>query len=273
MKFANSIMGLSVKSWREVINRRVLIIAAITIISAAPLAAEAGTVVVSNDEWELSNTGFSNASNTGQFVANLVSEFGPKIHAYSNNFGFTETSLATAMSTAGATYTTGTGISFNLPTLSSYDAIFLGGNYLTAAQITTLEQYVANGGNVYLAGGTGPGGAAAEAAAWNPFLTTLGLSFASTYNGIGGNIAVSGDPIFAGVSALYQNNGQTISGTGVVCCTAQNGLYAVVRTETPPTVPEPSTLLLFTSWLIGIAIISRFRFCLSGAKYNQVINY
>ena len=265
MKFGNLIMRLSTRSWKEVINRRVMIIAVITSIAAAPLAAEAGTIVVSNDEWELSNTGFSNAGGTGQFVANLVSEFGPKIHAYSSNFSFTQSSLATAMNTAGATYTTGTGISFDLPTLSSYDAIFLGGNYLTAPQITTLGQYVANGGNVYLAGGSGFGGSVAEAAAWNPFLNTFGLSFASSYNGIGGNIAVSGDPIFAGVSALYQNNGQTISGTGVVCCTAQNGLYAVVRTETPPSVPEPSTLLLFSSWLIGITVISRFRLSLSRA--------
>ena len=269
MKFENLIMRLSAKSWKRVINRRVLIIAAIAGIAAAPLAAEAGTIVVSNDEWEFTNTGFSNAPATGQFVKNLVSEFGPKIHAYSTNFGFTQSSLAAAMTTAGATYTTGTGITFNLPTLSTYNAIFLGGNYLTAAQLTTLGQYVANGGSVYIAGGTGFGGAVAEAAAWNSFLSTYGLSFASSYNLFSGsNIAVSGDPIFTGVSALYQDNGQTISGAGVVCCGAPNGgFYAVVR------VPEPATLPLFASWLIGIALISRLRLrhSLSGAKQNQVI--
>jgi len=143
-------------------------------------SAVAGTIVVANDEWELSNTGFANASGTGTFVANLVAEFGPKIHAYSTNFGFTGSSLALAMSTHGATYTTGTGVTFDLATLATYDAIFLGGDYLSAAQVAILQSYVAGGGGVYIAAGTGNGGPVVEAAAWNPFLALYGLSFASS---------------------------------------------------------------------------------------------
>jgi hypothetical protein len=201
-------------------------------VTAGATSARAGTIVVSNDEWELSDTGFAQASSTGQFVQNLVAELGPKIHAYSNNFGFTGGSLASAMGAAGATYTTGAGIVFDLPTLSSYNAVFLGGTYLSAAQITTLEQYVANGGNVYIAGGTGVGGPAVEADAWNSFLGSFGLSFTSPYNGIAGNIPVSGDPLFNGVSALYQNTA-TLS-------PAPTSFAAVPRVCTPSCVKCPS---------------------------------
>jgi hypothetical protein len=245
--------SLKTKAQLTLLQRCLRTFAVVVSISAGAINAQASTVVVSNDEWELSDTGFAQASTTGQFVQNLVAELGPKIHAYSNNFGFTGSSLASAMSAAGATYTTGTGIAFDLPTLSSYNAIFLGGTYLSAAELTTLEQYVANGGNVYLAGGTGVGGAATEAAAWNSFLGSFGLSFGSSYNGIAGNISVSGDPLFNGVSALYQNNGNSIAGADVVCCGAE-GLYAVVRQ-----VPEPGPLALLGAGLLGLAALLRRR--------------
>ena len=219
---------------------------------AAPLAfcaalatierADAATLVVNHDEWTLSNSGFSAAPDAAQFVANLVAEFGTTLHAYSTNFGFTGSSLASAMSIAGATYTTGTGFAFTLANLSAYDGLFLGGDYLTAGELGVLSSYIAGGGNVYIAGGTGAGGPAGEAAAWNSFLAPFNVQMGSPYNGVSGNTAVSGDPLFAGVAELFSNNGNPLSGSSVVCCAA-GGQYAVTRAAV---VPLPASLPMLT---------------------------
>jgi len=177
------------------------------------------------------------------------------IHAYTNNFGFTQSSLANAMTSAGATYTTGTGFAFNLANISGFDAIFLGGFGLAAAELSDLGAYVANGGDVYLAGGTGSfGSAAAEAAAWNGFLAPFGVQLNSVFNGLSGTTPVSGDPIFNGVSTLFQNNGSGLSGGSVFCCGA-DGLYAISRGDAVP-VSVPPTLALLGVALVGLGIRS-----------------
>lgn len=222
-------------------------------------AASASTVVINNDEWTLSDTGFaSTPTSTAQFVANLVAEFGTQLHAFSSNFGLTQSSLASAMTAAGATYTTSSAAAFSLGASSGYNALFFGGDYLTAGQLTDLSAYVAGGGNVYIAGGTGAGGPAAEASAWNAFLAPFGVQMASVYNGISGNISVSGDPLFAGVSTLFQNNGNGLSGSSVVCCGTSGGLYAVHRTDLAP-VPLPAGGLLLLGGLTGLAAFRRRR--------------
>lgn len=214
----------------------------------------AGTVLVNGDEWALSNTGFSQAPDASVFVDNLVAEFGPLIHAYSNNFGYTQSALAAAMNTAGATYTTGLGISFDLPTLSGYDAIFLGGNYLSASQTSILTSYVAGGGNVFISAGTGSGGSVNEANAWNPFLSQYGIELGLTYTGLGGNVTTTGDSLFAGVSQLYVNNPNGIV-SGSFCC-AEGPVFAVSRMSQ---VPVPAAGLLLGTALAGIGIRSRRR--------------
>ena len=235
-------------------------------------SAEAGLIVVANDEWTLSDAGFSGPNDPGTFATNVAAWFtggGPgTFHAYSTNFGLTESSLATAMTGAGHTWTTGTGITFDLPTLLTFDGIFLAGSSGSgAANNAVLIAYVSAGGNVYLAGGTGTdfsGSAAAEAAAWNTFLNAFGLEFASTYNGSTTNLAVSSPhPIFVGVDSLFQSNGNSIVDLApldpqnqILVGLSPDGLYAVFDPQVAP-VPEPSTISLGILGLLGLA--ARYR--------------
>jgi hypothetical protein len=222
-----------------------LLVSSLAVAMSAGIAG-AGTVLVNGDEWTLSNAGFAAAPAATQFVANMVAEFGPTIHAYSNNFGYTQSNLAAAMVTAGATYTTGTGITFDLPTLQTYDAIFLGAVYLSAPQKADLSSYVAGGGNVYISAGTGVGGPAVEAAAWNDVLAPFGIMLGSVYTGFIGNVTTVGDPLFAGVGSLYIGNPNGVV-SGSFCCT-ESSVFAVNRMDMPA-VPVPAAGLLLGSAL------------------------
>lgn len=225
----------------------------------------AGKIVVNHDEWTLSNTGFSASPDASIFTNNVAQFFSGggagTFHAYSTNFGLTQTSLGTAFSTNGHTYSTGIGISFDLATLQTYDGIFLAG---AAAGLDTsiLLDYVNAGGNVYLAGGTANfGGAVGEAAFWNSFLNPFGLAYTSPYNGVGGNLSVqpSPHPIFDGVNALYQLNGNTVIDIISPNPNADiyfNGLYAVYD-DTSSSVPEPSIIALFAAGLFGLGFARR----------------
>lgn len=130
--------------------------------SLSSAVAQAGTVVVNADEWALSDSGFTQAgaANVTRFVANLVGEFGGIIHAYSSNFGYTGSSLATAMTAAGASYSVGTGFDFTASNIAGFDALLLGGTYLSATEQDVLSDFVAGGKGVYISAGTGIGGAA-----------------------------------------------------------------------------------------------------------------
>jgi len=230
-------------------------------VSVLPSIGSAATVIVNADEWAMSDTGFSQAgaANVDRFVQNIVSEFGPRIHAYSTNFGYTESALGTSMANAGATYSTGLGITFDLPTLSTYDGILLGGNYLSAGQLTTLSSYVSNGGNVYISAGTGLGGAAAEAAAWNGFLSAYNLQLVGAYVGPTGNVAMSGDTIFDGVSQLYFNNANGMTVTGNVVCCSNQALFGVSRMPDPNVIPLPASGVLLGAALVGAGAAMRRR--------------
>lgn len=176
-----------------------------------------GRIVVNSDEWALSNTGFQQSPDAAKFAINVakyfVGEGKGKFHALSNNFGLVESSLEQTMTQAGHTWTKGTNITIDLPTLSKYDGIFLAGD---AVDNQVLIQYVKNGGKVYLAAGTDVRGsleaAQAEADRWNTFLGEFGLKFARSYNGIKGNLSPNqSHPLFAGVKSLYSDNGNSIT--------------------------------------------------------------
>lgn len=98
-----------------------------------------------------------------------------------------------------------------------------------------ITEYIAGGGNAFIAVGTGASG---EAASWDEFLNPLGLAFSASFDSLGpGPVSVTSDhPLFQGVSDLYYDHGnpvldldisdpsgqiiQSVSGSGVF------GMYA-----------------------------------------------
>ncbi len=211
--------------------------------------AHAGRIVVNHDEWTLSDIGYTQAggSNADTFVQNLLGFLdgngaGGHVLVYSDNFGLTGSRFRTSMDGAGYSVTIDTGIAFDLPTLQGYDAIFLAGSG-HAKDDTVLADYVNGGGGVYVAAGTGIGGAPAEAAVWNGFLSGFGLGFGPAYNDVHGTLAPGSDHLlFVGVEQLYFRNGNSVladaavAGAGIrMSNLVGTGLIAVYDSGDPST--------------------------------------
>ena len=206
-----------------------------------------GKLVVANDEWTISNSGFASAPvDTAQFVENIANWFtggeSGRFLVYSNNVGLTGSSLAQTMESLGHSWMVTTGVEFTPSTLAEYDAVFVGGY---TADNSVLIDYLDQGGSIYLFLGSGSTGMFGlhpdrEAAAWSMLLAHCGLEAdSSEYNGIRGVIPIdpSPHPIFADISALYQDNGQTIydldptdSHGTLVAVKDGHGLYAIYDT-------------------------------------------
>lgn len=209
-------------------------------------------IVVANDEWQFSNVGFENSPESGKFAQNIALWLGGckerphgVFHAYSNNFSLTEPKLAAALQQQGHTWTMGTNIEASLDSFLKYDWIFLAGDIPNRDAVTkVLLAYVKAGGGLYIAAGTGSfsGDAPAEAATWNTILNEYGLSYAPAYNHIQGVMPISSThPIFAGITGLYQNNGNTIVKTATATNQTQilidkggQGLYAIYDGSAAP---------------------------------------
>lgn len=249
------------------------------LISASMLSsvAHAGYIVVNSDEWTLANAGYDNAgaANVNSFINNITNLFtgdAPgNFLAYSSNFALTESRLAASMTSAGHSWTVNSALSFDLATLSAYNGIFLADN--TADQNVILD-YLAQGGNVYIAAGTGGGGPVNEANQWNTVLASIGLQFQSSYNGITETLApVSADPLMVNVNNLYFDNGNTIvdmdlensrtngeiffshNGSGLLAVGSFGQLpnRSVFTPDNVANVPEPATLAIFALGIIGLA--------------------
>ena len=108
-----------------------------------------GKIVISNDEWTLSDTGFAQSPDAAMFALNVTSFFTDGVPgsflAFSTNLGLTQSELASTIRGAGHTWEVSTTVDFSLPNLLQYDAIFLAGDPVDTA---VLIDYVNNGGDV-----------------------------------------------------------------------------------------------------------------------------
>ena len=193
----------------------------VALFGGGELAAQEGKIVLANDEWTLSDTGFSNAPDTVRYVSNVTNWFTGdqpgSFLAYSDNFGLTDPTLATTMSNLGHTWLVSTTITFDLPTLQTFDGVFLCG---FAADPNVLEDYVRSGGNVYVAGGARNTGG--DAQLWNEFLPRFDVALSPFTNGRIGTLPIDvNHPVFHGVTGLYQNNGTDINDQNDADCRGQ----------------------------------------------------
>jgi hypothetical protein len=146
-------------------------------------AADAGTLVASGDEWQLSNFAYDApyAAGTQGFVAALANTFGGSNYLFLTGNGNVPGS---ALSTAAAQFTSlgktvSYAASFNLAGALAYDAVFHFGQTIDP---TAVKSYVDLGRNAYVSLGSGfYGSAAGEAAVWNPVLASYGLVAGSTW--------------------------------------------------------------------------------------------
>ena len=212
------------------------LLAAASALTLSALSFAQGRIVVAHDEWTLSNNGFQQGPDAAQFARNVAGWFtgGQPGHfrVWSDDFGLIGSALSQTMTAVGHTWTVSTAGTFQLSTLQQYDAVFIG-NYFTGIDAAVLTQYVQAGGCVYVCAGNISDALAANA--FNPFLANFGLAYGSVFNNIAGLRPISSThPIFAGVGALFENNGNSIlpgsvpnANTQILVSTGASGLYAV----------------------------------------------
>jgi hypothetical protein len=240
----------------------------LTLSASLTQSLRAASIVVSHDEWMFSN-GSLGVDNDTQFATNIASFLTGgtgNILILSNNFGLDGINLNNLLTTSGYSVVTESTV---VPvSLSEYDAVYVGGMAVNTALLTS---YVSGGGNVFLEAGTGSfGSAAAEAAAWNPFLNAFDLSLATSFNGICCDINVSafqsqspyGGALFSGVNTVFMNNGNDVSvvssnpSVQIFQDANGNGLYGAERISS---VPEPSSAVMLAGFLLALGLMLRKR--------------
>jgi hypothetical protein len=219
---------------------------ATAMLTATPALA-AGKVLVSNDEWPLSDYGYQMAPDAARFALNVADFFTGgqrtgRFLVYSTNQGLTGSRLAATMVGAGHSWTIKDPATAPAEDFTQYDAVFVGQNTVSTYRLT---EYVNGGGNVYVMSGTGYGVADTN---WNAFLGAFGLALASKSNSLSGVTAISSPhPLFAGVQSLLfiAGNSVTVAGTypggEIVASAGTSGLFGVFRAITLPLEIRSST--------------------------------
>lgn len=203
------------------------------LVGASALGAN-GRIIAIGDEWLLSDHAFSGAPAQAQQLATNISNYFtggvPSAFLVKSNAaaipplggrGVLGTALANYMTGLGHSWVVDNSATLTLGQLLQYRGVFLAGSPGSGtANADILKQYVNAGGNVLIMAGTGniAGGAAGEAAAWNPFLNKFGLAFGSTYFGLPPTntlltipTLVSANPLGKSISLVEWGYGQTVS--------------------------------------------------------------
>jgi hypothetical protein len=236
----------------------------------------AGVVIVVGDEWLLTDEAFAGlpteTSHLALNIAALMSPGRPGNFLVYDNAGapsggaLTGASLRSIMTDAGYTWTADNTAPFNAGTLSSFDGILIAGTIGSGdANADVLAEYVKHGGSVLIEGATGDFlTAAAEAAAWNPFLGRFGLAFGDTWFDLMQPENVSAEPgthaLRSGVDKFLWGYGQTafeldpanpLTDVAIMGNFPDIGSKPVVAVST---IPEPATI-----WIVGSCLLLLLR--------------
>ncbi|WP_235890484.1 PEPxxWA-CTERM sorting domain-containing protein [Sandaracinobacter neustonicus] len=159
-------------------SKSIIRIAAFAMAASLSSIAAAGTLVVSGDEWQLSDSAYDPdyVAGTTAFVNSLATTFGGTNYLLlTGNVGIPQASLsklAAQFTSLGKTVSYSA--TFDLATASGYDAVFHVGQYV--ASPADFAAYVNGGGGAYISLGSGQyGNPVSEAAHWNPMLAQFGL--------------------------------------------------------------------------------------------------
>ncbi|MFN0136523.1 MAG: hypothetical protein ACKVS9_10465 [Phycisphaerae bacterium] len=173
----------------------------------APFAFADGRIVVVTDEWPLTTGRAFNAPNDAAvFVTNVADWFTGgetgRFLAYSTHASLSHAQIRGAMEAAGHEWVVNAAADTSLANLLTFNGVFVVGR---AIDTTAFSNYLNAGGNVYIAAGAGGAGGAANEAAWyNPILEPRGLQLAAPYSVGGLDVPISGSsPLLAGVDHLY----------------------------------------------------------------------